>query len=561
MPNHKELLQFLSSQDRKLTLIYSQMAKELGNILKRYKIHGKSKIWYKNAQVKKEVEAVLRNYKSILFNHISNQVKDAWNMSEAHNDNFVSNYVKGIKLPNEAVYYQRNTKALQAFLKRSSAGFTLSKRVWNLTKQTRSQLEYFLADGLSNGRSAVDLAKDLQRYLKEPEKRFRRVRNKTTGKLEISNPASKFNPGRGVYRSSFKNALRLARNEINIAYRIADHERRIRLPFVIGFEVHLSPAHPKYDICDELAGKYPKGYIYTGWHTSCLCFTTSILMTKEEFKDYLKTGKLNYNNQINTIPKRAERYLNKHSEKIKKYKTKPYFISDNFKNTKEGFALKESVYPSNLNVSKIADTLTKTKVSNSNSGNFFIAFVPFSAIILQKLSKIRKLKEKQKLFEEVAADSSFKTVDLGLKQGGTTKVHPLHKAKGKSWKNTKKMAKDINNVGDDVVFLPEYESETSADALTKIKGKWQIVDFKHSTTTKASTLKIDLAKGFTQAEGVVLKLTKMNRADFIETIDELIRKNKPMGNIKLINKYGKVLDLSEHELKKGMYKKKIKGFF
>lgn len=343
MPNHKELLQLLIKQDRSLSRIYSAMARELAIVLKKYKVHNNSKLWFKNVVVKKEVDVVLRKYQKTVLNYIGNKSTDAWNMSEKHNDSFVSNYINGITVPNSSVFFERNNNALKAFLKRQSNGFTLSDRVWNLTNQTRSQIDYFIAEGLTTGRSANDLAKDLQQYLKKPEKRFRRLRDKTTGKLKLSNPAENYRPGRGVYRSSYKNALRLARNEINIAYRTADIERRKNLAFVTGIEVHLSPAHPQYDICDELAGKYPKDFVFTGWHPNCLCFTTSILMPKEKFKEYLRTGNVDKSKYVNRIPARADKYLNKNSERIKNLNNKPFFIVDNFKNVKDGLSLKNAV--------------------------------------------------------------------------------------------------------------------------------------------------------------------------------------------------------------------------
>ena len=350
--NHKELLQSLIKQDGSLSRIYSSMARELALVLKKYKVHNNSKLWFKNAAVKKEVDVILKKYQRTMLNYISTNTLDAWNMSEKHNDSSVSNYIKGVAavnyikgvaVPNSAVFFERNNNALKAFLKRSHNGFTLSDRVWNLSKQTRSQIEHFIGEGLTKGRSANSLAKDLQRYLKEPDKRFRRIRDKNTGKLKLSSLAKDYHPGRGVYRSSYKNALRLARNEINIAYRTADFERRKKLPFVTGVNIQLSPAHPQYDMCDELQGEYPKGFLFTGWHPNCLCFTTSKLLPKEKFREYLRTGKIAESERVKQLPKRATKYIKDNSEKLKNLKSEPYFIADNLKNTKDGYILKSSV--------------------------------------------------------------------------------------------------------------------------------------------------------------------------------------------------------------------------
>ena len=144
-------------------------------------------------------------------------------------------------------------------------------------------MELALDIGIGEGRSAAELSRDVRRYLNHPERLFRRVRDKH-GNLVLSQAAKAFNPGQGVYRSSFKNARRLTATETNMAYRKADNERWQQLFFVVGFEVKLSNNHsingvPFTDICDELAGKYPKTFVFTGWHPLCRCYTVPILIT------------------------------------------------------------------------------------------------------------------------------------------------------------------------------------------------------------------------------------------------------------------------------------------
>lgn len=338
---HGQLLQLLYSQNRVIGGVYASMAKELSSILRRYRNKGKKNVWFGNAKVKQEVDALLSRYQKIILASIAGNTSAAWNLSNAHNDGFVKGYTKGIAVPKKESkkYFRSNLAVLAAFQKRSRSGLNLSDRVWNLTNLTKGQLESYLAEGLTEGRSAIQMAGDLKRYLKEPDNRFRRVRNKE-GKLIVSDPASKINPGRGVYRSSFKNALRLSRNETNIAYRTADVERRKQLPFVAGITVRLSAAHPQYDICDSLKGEYPKGFIFTGWHPNCLCFTTSKLLPKKDFIKYLNTGKLAGASEVRTIPRAADKFLTKNSERLNRLKSKPYFIQDNFKNTDRGLVLK-----------------------------------------------------------------------------------------------------------------------------------------------------------------------------------------------------------------------------
>ena len=59
-------------------------------------------------------------------------------------------------------------------------------------------------NAIKSGQSHDDLARNLQKYLRDPDKLFRKVKNKETGKLEWSKAAKDYHPGQGVYRSSFK---------------------------------------------------------------------------------------------------------------------------------------------------------------------------------------------------------------------------------------------------------------------------------------------------------------------------------------------------------------------
>lgn len=244
--------------------------------------------------------------------------------------------------------------------------------------------------------------------------------------------------------------------------------------------------------------------------------------------------------------------MKENRDRIDRAKSLPYFLRDNtkFKVIRKALTVEYGIEKIRVNIAKANSTSAKP---------LFVAFEPFSPIIINQLGKLRTSKEKQRLLKEVTTDESFGLLDLGLQQGGVTRKHRLHKT-GKGWADTKGMARDINRRGVDVCFLPEYDEITSADAITSINGKLCIVDFKFSTTTSVGTLKKDLQKGFEQAGNIVLKFTKGSRRVFEETIDEMVRKERLLGDIKLINRQGKVKDLSAKKLLSGKYKKELKGF-
>jgi hypothetical protein len=300
----------------------------------------------------------------------------AWALANDKNDKLCDLVFgdKKDKLSDEQIkrYYSNSGDALAAFLKRRVAGLNLSDRVWNYTNQYKSEIEMALDLGIRDGIPAIKMATTLQRYLKEPDRLYRqfrvrnldkeaqhkaqwekehpggtyklqkiydkqwkrRVYNEATGKYSFKNESPyTYHPGRGVYRSSFKNARRLASTEMNIAYHTSDHERWQQLDFVVGFEIRLSRNHPVVDICDTLNGKYPKTFKFTGWHPHCRCHTISILKTQEELdKDFDGTSDGHSVNEVTDVPKAFKSWVEEHKEGIRKAEkrgTVPYFVSDN----------------------------------------------------------------------------------------------------------------------------------------------------------------------------------------------------------------------------------------
>jgi hypothetical protein len=141
-----------------------------------------------------------------------------------------------------------------------------------------------------------------------------------------------------VYRSSYKNAVRLARTENNMAYRSSDHERWQQLDFVVGVEIRLSNNHPVSDICDELKGKYPKDFTFTGWHPQCRCHAVSILKTPEELaqeNEAIMAGEApdkHSANEVRDVPEGFKQWVAANSDRIaaaEQRGTLPYFLKDN----------------------------------------------------------------------------------------------------------------------------------------------------------------------------------------------------------------------------------------
>ena len=290
--------------------------------------------------LKKEMEALMQDLGSSLQANIEDGDQESWTLSNTKNDAMVDSIIGKKKLPAKTVkaWKHPHMDALNAFIARKEAGMNLSRRVWNLTQQFKSEMELALELGMGEGKSAAALSRDVRKYLVEPNKLFRRVRDKS-GALRLSKAAAAYHPGQGVYRSSYKNALRMTATENNIAYRTADHNRWEALPFVIGIEIHISNNHPTEDICDLFDGKrFPKDFKFTGWHPWCRCYAVSVLASQEEMDAYT-TAIMNgedvshwkFTGQVEKMPKEFNKWMKDNQARIENATSKPYFIKDNFK--------------------------------------------------------------------------------------------------------------------------------------------------------------------------------------------------------------------------------------
>lgn len=297
-----------------------------------------------NPVVKTQVDAIFDTlYKDVYTLSVSGMTT-AWEIAvERNNELALLIYGKSLdELPAQykTKYLSNNSAAKWAFVERKDAGLELSDKVWKNTLQARSDLELALEIGIGKGRSAAGLAKEITQYLNDPDKLFRRVRDEK-GVLRLSKAAESYNPGTGRYRSSYKNAHRLASCEINSSYELSKQKKRGQQDFVVGVAVRTSPRHKLSDDgngiqCSELAGDYPKDFDFTyKWHPKCRCFTYDILKTPEELNkdlDLILSGQSPSTasiNEVSTLPEHYVKYLETNVEKWKNWKNPPRFVKNN----------------------------------------------------------------------------------------------------------------------------------------------------------------------------------------------------------------------------------------
>lgn len=252
-------------------------------------------------------------------------------------------------LTDKAIRVARDTAAATFIANRlkTKNGLNLAQIIWNYCQQTKSEFEMAMsntiADGIKKGSSAEEVGKSIRKYLNDPDMMYRRyhtIKVQKNGKKKdvvtwrrrriidgkvrfIEEPLEKV--GMGVYRSARKNALRVARTEINSAYHKARNERWQNEPFVIGQYIHVSPQHNIDDICNDLEGRYPKDYVWISWHSQCICTSDPITIQGEEKKEFYKRlmageDMSNYVSPfaVLTMPEKYNQYIKDNSEAIVK---------------------------------------------------------------------------------------------------------------------------------------------------------------------------------------------------------------------------------------------------
>lgn len=345
-PDEKHL-QRINKYLRSINVLYDDLVQEIALLVVKLKVSDKMFMWKDYGKITKQVNDALIAYNNGLLSRIKVYTEYEWDFGNAKvNELLIQNLqkIKGKVLPDsydtrmrEISTQTANKKALEAFQERKKGKFTVSERVWNITKQAKENLEFAIDDALREGMSAQELSRKIKSNLNDPDKLFRRVRDKH-GNLQLSKNAQSFHPGQGVYRSAHKNALRLAANEINTAYRESEQLRIMANNDVVGQKINLSPQHSVYDMCDELAGAYPKDFNWSSWHVFCKCFRTIILKSPTELISEINNGQ-NLSpeasqNHVAEVPLNFSTWMAENKEMLNRRKSLPEFVDSNRKYVK-----------------------------------------------------------------------------------------------------------------------------------------------------------------------------------------------------------------------------------
>ena len=520
----------IRAYEREIKRIYTSLVDEAAKIGTSVKNFDKSKPFRFDdyPQTRKRIEKLFDDYRTEVLATISGGIDNEFTKQ---NEFFLSVLRSYFSVPDN-YYSPVNKKAVEAFIERKNNGMNLSQRVWKYSGQFKEELEMSIDLGLREGRSAQQMSRDIRKYLNNPDKLFRRVRDEH-GNLQLSKNAKAFHPGAGVYRSSYKNAVRLTGTETNIAYRTADYDSIQTEDFVLGIRIELSNNHttngkPLTDICDELKGVYPKDFKFTGWHPNCRCKVITINASMDEVIDHIKNG-TPYKGYITDTPPNFKKWVAENQEKLQTTNSLPYFVRDN-----EKYFPQMTITPKAMAGVKEAQKINET---------------------MADLNKTEELKATNK-YDTVVYDIEKKhTVYSFSESNGSITVPDLVNKKDSDYDKLFAIAKTFAENGEKVLLPPkkqlgvkfDYEDYYKdligtiydgkcPDIAVKRGSKYVFYEFEsYNTNNKKRALKNMLHRGLVQSDRLIIDNIDISDSNIRYSIFERIKNGVQISEVWMRN--------------------------
>lgn len=153
-----------------------------------------------------------------------------------------------------------NQAAVAALVRTKYGGITFSRRVWDVTWPVERQIRNQINLAAITGASADKVSRRIRSYLGLPDT-FRGMAFK------------EFHPGAGVYKSAYKNALRLSATEINRGYVEGVLRYGKTKTWIKGYIWRTASGAPCPDCTDEEGRFFPKDEPpIIPLHPFCMCW-------------------------------------------------------------------------------------------------------------------------------------------------------------------------------------------------------------------------------------------------------------------------------------------------
>lgn len=289
MRARKKTLKLTQRQQKEILKIYQQAIDSLAEKARSAKRNSLTERWAKDylEQVEAEVEQLRKNLSGAIKGGVSKAaghgVEPDIALFKATGIDLGDHFTEMFsKVPDDVLAVM-----LRGDLYKDGRG--LSSRIWRISADTKQDIDYIIHRAMAEKKSAIELAKDLEQFVKPEHRRpgnwGRAYPNLRTKQVDY-------------------NAQRLARTSITHAHREAQYRSAAANPFVEAVHWELSDEHYNRqvkhwgeDICDDYAnqnwhglgkGNFPPNQVPIG-HPQCLCHTYPVIeKSLDEIADELK---------------------------------------------------------------------------------------------------------------------------------------------------------------------------------------------------------------------------------------------------------------------------------
>ncbi len=239
----KQVAQLTLNQQHQLHNLYNN---SINNLSKRIKKDGNKSLtqrWLKDYT--KQLIQVRDNLEKTLNSQITKSIKDGAKIGTSAEQKMMGDIFKKAKLTVSDSFNDMFSQVQDSIVKDIISGElykdkrTLSARIWNYGKDFEKDIQYVINQAILEKKSAIELAKDLEKYVKDPAKRT----------IDWGKCYPRLKTKKVDY-----NAMRLARTSINHSYQTATIQSSQMNPFIEGIKWLSAFAHGRTcDLCIERA--------------------------------------------------------------------------------------------------------------------------------------------------------------------------------------------------------------------------------------------------------------------------------------------------------------------
>lgn len=225
---YKELSKRLAGYMMQVRTIYDRLNERAASIVESVGYDGSVEFSFVDyPETKRDLQLLQRQFVGDMQSLIYSGTSAEWKRSNLLQD-LVAN--KALKYYRAQVagkefkrYYQTNSDQLKAFQRRTEKGLNLSAKLWNQSQVYKDSLEATISTAIEKGMSAVTLSKRISKYLND------------WPSLQ-ADYQEKFGKATNCYDCEYR-SIRLARNEISMAYRSAEQLRWQQFDFILGYKI------------------------------------------------------------------------------------------------------------------------------------------------------------------------------------------------------------------------------------------------------------------------------------------------------------------------------------